>query len=202
MKSIYTTLFCFLSIWSVANAQTANLSGQIFLNSDSVTVLSSVVVVLRNDAGDALETTETAEFGRYEFSNLATGETYEIQPIREGDDLNGISTFDMVLIQQHILGRNEFDRPLQLIAADLSNSQTVSTLDMVQMRQLILGITDELPNERASWTFVRSTITFANPNNPFDGIANNDFTINLTEDVSDFNFTGVKIGDVNGSAAP
>jgi hypothetical protein len=118
-----------------------------------------------------------------------------IVPYRNDDHINGVSTLDLVLMQKHILGLELLDSPYKVIAADANNNGTVAATDLLDLRKLILGVIEELPNN-LSWRFVHMGEEFADMLNPFP----------FTEEISPYDpseimdFVGVKIGDVNGSA--
>ncbi len=101
-----------------------------------------------------------------------------------GDDnpLNGVTTFDLVLISKHILGIDLFYSPYQSIAADVNSSGTITALDLATIRSLILHISDEFPNGK-SWVY----------DPPF---------IVIEQYEESYEFIGIKLGDVNGSANP
>ena len=109
------------------------------------------------------------------------------------DPLNGVSTFDLVLINKHILGVELLNSPYKMIAADANNSKSITTFDIVELRKLILGIYTELPNN-TSWRFVQADYVFPNPSNPFS------FPETDTFPPSALDFIGIKVGDVNGNA--
>jgi hypothetical protein len=168
----------------------------------------TVAGALTTEGGDGIEdaTVEingglfdhvTDATGTYSF-DLDAGADYSVVPNLDLDAGNGVTTFDMVLIMQHILGMNTFANPYQLIAADANNSNTVTTLDLVAIRMVILQMTDAFPNN-TSWRFVDADHVFADPMNPW-GYPE---VINYNNlDVEDLaaDFIGVKIGDVNGTA--
>ncbi|MEM1217679.1 MAG: HYR domain-containing protein, partial [Bacteroidota bacterium] len=141
---------------------------------------------------------QTDNSGQYSF-NLAAGGDYSITPSLNDEPTNGVTTFDIVLITQHILGVNQLDSPYKMIAADANNSGAVSTLDIVAIRKVILLIDDSFQNN-TSWRFVPEDFVFANPQNPFaepfDEVINFN---NLSVDQLFTNFIGIKVGDVNGS---
>jgi hypothetical protein len=116
---------------------------------------------------------------------------------RNDNHRNGVSTLDLVRIQKHLLGRESFSNPYQYIAADANNSETVSAIDIVELRRLILGEYDELPRNK-SWRFVDKKFTFPDPTHPWPF---NEFIYikQLNESLFDNDFVGVKIGDVNSS---
>jgi hypothetical protein len=141
----------------------------------------------------------TGNDGLYSMDVLIGGD-YTVTPMLDQNPLNGVTTYDMVLITQHILGILPLDSPYKLIAADANNSSTVSTLDLVAIQKLILILEDNFPNN-TSWRFVDADYVFPDPTNPwvedFPEIASfND----LAQDELETDFVGVKIGDVNGSA--
>lgn len=138
--------------------------------------------------------------GEFIFEDLTPGGNYTITPEKDVDFTNGVSTFDLVLISQHILGVQALDSPYKIIAADANNSGTVTTLDLVELRSLILQIFNDFPNN-TSWRFVDKDFVFPDQGNPFattfpEVISYNSF--NPNEDLTDF--IAVKIGDVNCSA--
>ncbi len=139
------------------------------------------------------------------FGTLIPGSGYEslVTPTKNINPLNGVSTNDLVLISKHILGLQALDSPYKIIAADANQDGKVTSFDVVVLRKLILGITDELPNGK-SWRFVPSDYVFPNPANPFQPPFPERIEVPNTADPapSFFKFTGVKIGDVNYSADP
>ncbi|TNE57763.1 MAG: HYR domain-containing protein, partial [Bacteroidetes bacterium] len=139
--------------------------------------------------------------GIYGFPNaLPFGSDYTVTPTKDNDPLNGVSTFDLVLINKHILGLAPLNSPYKMIAADANNSRSITTFDIVELRKLILGIYTELPNN-TSWRFVEKAFDFPNPNNPFQTLFPETISVsdiqsnNLSDD-----FVSVKVGDVNGNA--
>lgn len=137
--------------------------------------------------------------GAYGFTDVIQGYDYTITPQHDVDYLNGVSTFDLVLISKHILQIDPLDSPYKRIAADANRSGTITTLDLLQLRQMILNVEPELPSN-TSWRFVDQAYGFTS-NTPeaenFPEVINiND----LSGDMMANDFVAVKIGDVNGSA--
>ncbi len=60
--------------------------------------------------------------------------------------LEGVTSYDLVQISKHILSIEPFENPFQIIAADVNNSGSITTFDIVELRKLILGIYNKLPN--------------------------------------------------------
>ncbi len=126
--------------------------------------------------------------------------TFTIIPEKDDNPLNGVTTYDLVLISKHILGLEPLNTPYKMIAADANKSGSITTYDIVEIRKLVLGIYTELPNN-TSWRFVDKSFVFPVPNNPFQApfpekiLVNNTVPVSVVED-----FTGIKIGDVNNTA--
>ena len=151
-------------------------------------------------SGDESETVYTDSLGRYTFENLEEEYDYTIAPFKDGDDQNGLSTYDIVLISNHILGIGLIDSPYKLIAADVNNSGSISTLDIIQLRQVILSIEVEFP-ESESWRFVSAEHSFENPQNPWQEPLPTFLDYNsLTASQENQDFVAIKVGDIDLSA--
>ncbi|HLP93002.1 MAG TPA: T9SS type A sorting domain-containing protein [Saprospiraceae bacterium] len=127
---------------------------------------------------------------------------YVIVPEKDDNPLNGVTTYDLVLISKHILGLEPLNSPYKMIAADANRSGSITTFDIVEIRKLILGIYQELPNN-ASWRFVDKNFVFPSANNPFQTAFPE--VVTVTDPMNPpqhLDFVGVKIGDVNGSVIP
>jgi hypothetical protein len=138
--------------------------------------------------------------GFYVFNAVPAGGNYTLTPTKDNDPLNGVSTFDLVLINKHILGLEPLSGPYKMIAADANNSRSLTTFDIVELRKLILGIYTELPNNN-SWRFVDKAYQFPNQSNPFQEIFPETKSMaDLAAPFSTGDFVAVKVGDVNGNA--
>lgn len=126
---------------------------------------------------------------------------YTVQPVRNDDPLNGVSTLDLILISKHVLGTATLSSPYRLIAADVDKSGGISTLDIIRLRKVVLGISSQFPNGNTSWRFVSADFQFPNPANPWETYFPEVYTISdLSTDMIDADFVAIKVGDVNGSA--
>jgi hypothetical protein len=123
----------------------------------------------------------------------------KVIPGKNDNPLNGVVTYDLVLISRHILGTPALTSPYKMIAADANKSGSITTFDIVELRKLILGIYNVLPNN-TSWRFVDKAYTFPNVNNPFS-IPPFPEGINCIEfPASGKDFVGVKVGDLDNTA--
>lgn len=138
--------------------------------------------------------------GYFVFPTMPFGGQYVVRPVKQGDAKNGVTTIDLLEIQKHLLGIKPFESPYQYIAADANNSQSVTAIDIIQLRKLILGYFDELPNS-PSWRFVDEAFIFPDPLNPWISSWPETYTINpFSTNMNEVNFNAVKIGDLNLSA--
>jgi hypothetical protein len=175
---------------------------------------ATVSGILKTEMSEGLEETDvelagptfnlfdmTDQSGHYAFDNaVPIHADYTLTPTKDDNPLNGVTTYDLVLISKHILGLEPFTTPYKMIAADANRSGSITTFDIVELRKLILGIYTELPSND-SWRFVDKSFTFPNTANPFQTVFPESKTVadiqsNATED----NFVAIKIGDVNSTA--
>ncbi len=137
--------------------------------------------------------------GSYLFDdvNPATDYTLKADYLDDSPIGEDVTTFDMVLITRHILGQELFDSPYQWIAADVNDSGTISTLDIVAIRKVILQIESEFPNGKR-WKFIDRSFAFSGSMNPL--LAGYPELINLNNinsDYIDLDFVAIRMGDVN-----
>jgi len=160
--------------------------------------VENVMVSLEDMSTSNMAYFQTQKDGMFSFDEMALNRDYKIAAERNDEYTNGVSTLDIVLIQRHILGIQALDDPYKVIAADINDSKSVTASDIIQLRKLILGIYNELPDNN-SWRFVDATQDFYEIDQPWD--FNESI---LLKDVvapnNNNNFIGVKIGDVNGTA--
>ncbi len=122
--------------------------------------------------------------GIFSFS-VPRGGSYTLSAKKSSAPTNGVSAFDIVLIQKHILGFTPFTDPIHLLAADVNNSGSITSFDLVIIRKVLLFFNDNFPNDD-SWRFVEDILDVPDVN----------------DDVSGLQFTGYKVGDVNDNANP
>jgi hypothetical protein len=145
-------------------------------------------------------TTMSNNTGNYNFNAIPLASNSTVTPAKDDNPLNGVSTYDLVLISKHILGIEPLNSPYKMIAADANKSNSITTFDIVELRKMILGIYSELP-ANTSWRFVDKSFAFPNAANPFQTqFAESKAVQNLSTDQLNEDFVSVKVGDVNGTA--
>jgi photosystem II stability/assembly factor-like uncharacterized protein len=150
----------------------------------------------------AVDGTLSDDNGFFSLDNLPGCASYTLAPSRNDNPLNGLTTYDLVLISKHILGIEPFTSPYKMIAADANRSGSITTFDIVQLRKLILGIDTQFASN-TSWRFVPANHMFENQLNPFQAAFPETLAVQvLTVPLSNLDFTAIKIGDVNNTAVP
>ena len=191
--------FCstFITIQDNFNVCGAGAGGRYAVNG-TLTTESDVPV---KDVSVYLEGSEktmmTGNTGSYNFNEILGG-SYMVRPFKNDDHINGVSTLDLVMIQRHILGIEKLNSPYKLIAADVNKDQKVTASDLIELRKLILGVTNSFADNN-SWRFVDKTYKFQDLINAQAESFPEVYSMsNITSNMQ-INFYSVKVGDVNGN---
>ncbi len=149
--------------------------------------------------------TQTAANGKY-LCNVPSGQDYRIEPTKTGNLNCGVTELDAAMILQQITGNLPTLKEVwQRIAADLNGDGKITTVDNVQISNIILGN----PTPFASWAFVPTADYFKIPiPTNLTGVPKFDQFIQLTSPATmstatlkKQGFVGIKKGDVNGSCS-
>lgn len=143
--------------------------------------------------------------------------SYRIYHYTREDWTGGVTTADLVSTVRHILNQQQLDGYGQ-IAADVDNSGNITVFDVLEIRSIILGMSDEFSGgESGPWKFVPEYISNTHSEefneNPFNmTIGNTTYNNEAPYLRSDWyykvqdgfgglaGYDAVKLGDVNGSA--
>ena len=158
--------------------------------------------------------------GYYYWTPSSGGSYVKLTPYKNNDTSksNGVTGFDIAMIQSVILGKTSFldtTNPqlsyLKYFAADVTGDGKITALDIVYIKRLILGIDTTFINSfdktKRLWAFVDKNATFIDSTNPFN-------TCNTCSNLDSFreafsiikwinsstkgvDFYGIKLGDVN-----
>ncbi len=140
------------------------------------------------------------DHGEFLFTAVPAGADYLLTPSKNDDPLNGVSTYDLSLLHQHIIGLTPLDHPYKIIAADVNNNRSVTTADILELRKLILGIYTNFPNN-TSWRFVDADFVFPESSNPFKTLFPEARSLSgLSAHALTEHFAAIKVGDLNGNA--
>ena len=191
-KDLCTTTIVITDQNGVCEQEQGMLAGEIL--TDHSDAVEKVIVNISNPQ-QVFPSYTTSGDGKFVFSTLPVGLDYMISAERNDDYKNGVTTLDLVKIQKHLLGTELFTSPYQYIAADANNSHTVTALDLLDIRKLILGIYTVLPNND-SWRFIDKKYVMPDPANPWQ-FDENVFVNHWHGQSMNNDFVAVKIGDVN-----
>ena len=157
--------------------------------------VNAVNVALNGSGATPVSTNAT---GQFIFPAMPTGGSYTVKPGKNDDWKNGVSTLDLIRIQKHLLGMENLGSPYKMIAADANNSGSISAVDLVMLRKLILGTITEIDGN-TSWRFVDAQHSFIDPNDPFATTIPEEYSITDFNTSMAINFKAIKVGDVNNS---
>ncbi|WP_020571701.1 T9SS type A sorting domain-containing protein [Neolewinella persica] len=173
----------------------------------------TITGVIMTEAGEPMQNVEvflsgrteiatTSEIdGSYFFDGLQEERDYTVRPFYNDAPINGLSTFDISELSRYLLGEDIGLTPYQFIAADANNNGAITILDLLEIREVLLGIEDNFDNN-TSWRFVPADYVFPEPNNPW---AEEFPTAAVFAPLSgnlEADFIAIKVGDINGSATP
>lgn len=134
--------------------------------------------------------------GRYMYKGATLGKSYELTPTKVDGVTEGVTTLDILKIQKHILGVEKMVDAAQLRAGDVNNDHNISALDMIQIRKVILGLTDVFPL-KDSWEFLDRKYPLTKADVYI--IPTRIELKELSGDKMHNNFRAIKTGDVTGT---
>lgn len=175
-----------------------------------------VGIEVKNIAGRAINDVAMSVFNQSEQCNpILTDEmgkigdyyyfTNTLKVEKAVENLEGVSTLDLIRIGRHLLGIEELTSPYQLLAADIDGSGTITIADLQLLKAILLGEEDK---SRLKWLFFPSNYIFSNPNQPFqesfevfdmEGDNRLQTSIELLGNGNKISLIAVKVGDVDGS---
>lgn len=137
--------------------------------------------------------------GKYSFPYVALtgGGTHQpIEATSDTDVLNGVTIADVVKVSKHILGIEPIYDSWSQVAADINNSLSITTLDLILMKKTILNPNYSF-NGYPSWRFVRKGSYYPWLENNPTSISN----LNLCDytNIDQLDLAAIKMGDVNRS---
>lgn len=134
---------------------------------------------------------------RYSVENLPGNEAIHLSVESNMDKAFGLSTFDMYLISEHLLGNNSITNPYELLAADFNNDGEITSYDIALLRRTVL----DFPSANTDDILMRLAIdnhTFSNPTNPWiDEVNGVSLPVYLQKQVNNVDLAIYKAGDVD-----
>ncbi len=189
---------CETSEWSETStySQCGTIKGIISTEPDCEEPLPFVDVEITGLTSCISESNENGKYG----CTIATLGNLTINPSRDGDDICGVTTTDIIIIRQHILQNQLLDSYYKKIAADVNKDGWIATNDITKIKKLILGLNDEFAFTD-SWIFVNpeSFVELGPSENQLPNFEE-EISISFGETLCHTRFVGVKAGDLNCSA--
>lgn len=161
---------------------------------DGIKTVSSTTVILEDDIGTQIATTTTNASGTYQFAGVASGRNYVVRASKS-DNAAGLTGADQTKIRRHIVGLELFDSIYKKIAGDVNISGGLTGTDQTKIRRFIVGLDSNLPS--GAWKFYSSDAVLTTLNYLTEGLTR--IYTNLIINMSNQDFVGVKMGDVNNS---
>ncbi len=128
-------------------------------------------------------------FGTTQFDRM-------LEVTKQAEPLAGISTLDMVYLQEHILGFDLIDHPAARKAADVDGSGRVGVNDLLMLRDAFLSGGRTLNGAKLPWEFYPSNCPWLA--NDELGCSTSVMINHLAVPPSPYDFIGYKMGDING----
>ncbi len=180
---------------------------------DTTFVVSGLILT---ENGDPIANAEVFVNGLVQLTGPDGAYAMEIDATDEGmitaakdiNVLNGITTFDVVLMQQHVLGTQILGSPYAKIAADINANGVIEVGDILQLRRMIIlldsDFIDPFTGEKnnTSWRFALPGLTDPNPASSIVPEYQQGYDLaDIGSSSGNLNLIGVKIGDVNQTAS-
>ena len=119
-----------------------------------------------------------------------------IIPRLDTDHRAEITARDLLLLQKILVGDATFASPYQMLAADVNNSQSVTTSDLIILRKLVRGKIKRFPLA-TNWLFVPAGHQFMAPHNPWFRELPGRIEVFPGQAAVEVEFIGIRIGDLD-----
>ncbi len=173
---------------------------------NGATVGQATVDLTDQTIASSIGTRTTGAAGTYNFFPVPAGRDYKLTPTKDFNWINGVSAFDLSLIQRHIVGIDTFTNPYQKVAADALPDNSITTFDVVNLHTLLstsIPGPPVTPPGNTSWRFVDADFVFPNAIRRVVPVFPECIVLpNLQRDSLTNDFVAVKVGDVEGNANP
>ena len=167
----------------------ASVIGQI--ENESGAIVEKVQVMA--ESSQALNSIKSGEDGTFEFE-APMGARVVLTPFKNINPLNGITTNDLVVMLNHISGTTPLETAYRRLGADVNRDGSINSLDLLDLRKLILGEVDRLPASE-SWRFILKDYVLGE--NPESEDVPYQLDIDMTAATMTGDFVGVKMGDLD-----
>ncbi|MEM8584325.1 MAG: T9SS type A sorting domain-containing protein [Bacteroidota bacterium] len=158
------------------------------------------VEVSISDDGSMDQMVMTGNDGNYSFTSMTLGDDYTVSPelVADVNVATAVTTMDVLMINRHILGIDEFDNPYQHVVADVTMEGDINVIDVVNIRMVIMGQTPTYLSA-PSWRFADASFDFGTDASQWAGMNFPEvYNINdLPGDVLSADFIALEMGNVS-----
>jgi len=121
---------------------------------------------------------------------------YSIKLVKDVVPSTGLSVLDVILLKDHILGIKKLSTPFQYLAADVNKSNSLNTVDLFQIKQIILGTYDKWPSN-VSLNYVDKNNSYSIPQEIWSKSFTEIKIDSVAVDSVKFNIYAIKTGDIS-----
>ncbi|MCB0670084.1 MAG: T9SS type A sorting domain-containing protein, partial [Saprospiraceae bacterium] len=191
--------FCDVYLMVQANSGGCPTSVPVFSNVEGSILTSDGVGVKDVTVNGALlemtiESPSTDANGSYDMM-FGLGEKVSITPAKDGDDVNGVNTSDLLLLANHISNASPISSPYLRIAGDVNFDGIINAFDILLMRDVILKNVPALP-DGDSWRFVPTDYSFTSSFPESEDFPES-VEMELDQENMRADFVAMKIGDLD-----
>ena len=158
--------------------------------------LAGVEVSLQGGAG--MQTVTDAQ-GQFLFQGLEPDKDYLLSAEKKDKPLQGVSTYDLLLIQKHLLGIKTLQSAHHQLAADVNMSGGITISDIVLLRKWILAPKPDVSPLKA-WRFLNPAVPMSPTFNPGAPDLEKILIKAKQGDILGADLTALKVGDISGDA--
>ena len=112
-------------------------------------MVTGITIKLLNAQSRLVLSTGVFGNGLYQFANIPTGQEYTLVPELQGQACSTFQPWISSWGSAHT-GIIQLDSPLKVLVGDVNQSNSLTTLDLALIRQMVLGITADFP---VNWRF-------------------------------------------------
>jgi len=155
--------------------------------------LQNFEVFINNNSSPNRQVSVDETKGSFQMANAQIDHNYEIRFSKEDNFNHGISTADMITLQNHLIGYKEIENEFIRLAADVNRDGRLSTADLLMIKRLIIGQIESFPAYDSPWVF-------AGDRNYLNQLSDVEFMTQSMDANLYLDFRAYKIGDIDGSA--
>ena len=152
------------------------------------------LVQVMAESTQALSSISSGTDGTFQFE-APMGSVVTLTPFKNINPKNGITTMDLIEMTNHVTGAKTLPTAYRRLAADVNRDGSINALDLLELRQLILGETDKLPSSD-SWRFITKDYKFITDSPENEDVAEH-MNVSLDQPTVQGNFIGMKMGDLD-----